>query len=77
VQKKHPDTVKEVRGLGLLAAMDLVSPVGDLVTACRERGLLVLTAGDNALRLAPPLVVDDAAIDRAVAIIDRALGVRT
>jgi acetylornithine/N-succinyldiaminopimelate aminotransferase len=66
-----------VRGLGLLAAMDLVSPVGDLVTACRERGLLVLTAGDNALRLAPPLVVDDAAIDRAVAIIDRALGART
>ena len=77
IQKKHPDTVKEVRGLGLLAAMDLVPPVGELVNACRERGLLVLTAGDNALRLAPPLIVADADIDRGVEIIDRALGART
>jgi 4-aminobutyrate aminotransferase-like enzyme len=44
-----------------------------MVSACRERGLLVLTAGDNALRLAPPLVVDRAEIDRGLEIIDRAL----
>jgi 4-aminobutyrate aminotransferase-like enzyme len=51
----------------------MVPPVGDVVTACRERGLLVLTAGDNTLRLAPPLVVDEASVRRAVEIIEQAL----
>jgi 4-aminobutyrate aminotransferase-like enzyme len=53
--------------------MDLVPPVGDVIGACRERGLLVLSAGDNALRLAPPLIVDEASVGRAVEIIDQAL----
>jgi len=73
VRAKHPGVVTAVRGKGLLVAMDVVPPVGNLVAACRERGLLVLTAGDNALRLAPPLIVDDASIGRGVEIIDRAL----
>jgi 4-aminobutyrate aminotransferase-like enzyme len=54
--------------------LDLVPPVGDVVTRCRERGLLVLTAGDNVLRLAPPLIVDEPSIERAAGIIDGALG---
>jgi acetylornithine/succinyldiaminopimelate/putrescine aminotransferase len=45
IRTKHPKAVKEVRGRGLLAGFDLVPPVGDVVAACRERGLLVLTAG--------------------------------
>ena len=73
VRAKSGGAVKEVRGRGLLIGMDLVAPVGAVVSACRERGLLVLTAGDNALRLAPPLTVDEASIDRAVEIIDRAV----
>jgi acetylornithine aminotransferase/acetylornithine/N-succinyldiaminopimelate aminotransferase len=74
VQKRKGAAVKEVRGKGLLVGMDLAAPVGDVVAACRERGLLALTAGDNALRLAPPLIVDEPSIERAVEIIDRALG---
>src|SRR4029453_14923452 len=54
---KYPKAIKEVRGRGLLVGMDMVPPVGDLVTACRERGLLALTAGDNALRLAPAVLL--------------------
>jgi acetylornithine/N-succinyldiaminopimelate aminotransferase len=53
--------------------MDLVPPVGDVISACRQRGLLALSAGDNTLRLAPPLVVDEASVRRAVEIIDQAL----
>jgi acetylornithine/N-succinyldiaminopimelate aminotransferase len=68
--------VKDVRGRGLLVALDLESPVAEAVAACRERGLLVLTAGENALRLAPPLIVDEESIERAVEIIGRALGDR-
>jgi acetylornithine/N-succinyldiaminopimelate aminotransferase len=70
---KYPKAIKEVRGRGLLVGMDMVPPVGDLVTACRERGLLVLTAGDNALRLAPALIVSEKEIGEACAIIDKAL----
>jgi acetylornithine/N-succinyldiaminopimelate aminotransferase len=73
IRATHPKAVKEVRGRGLLAALDLVPPVADAVTACRERGLLVLTAGDNALRLAPPLLVGENEIVEACGIIDAAL----
>jgi 4-aminobutyrate aminotransferase-like enzyme len=41
--------------------------------ACRERGLLALTAGDNALRLAPALIVTEKEIAEGCAIIDKAL----
>ena len=74
IQSRHKTAVKEVRGKGLLAGIDLVPPVGDAVAACRERGLLVLTAGDNTLRLAPPLVVDEASLDRAAEIVEKSLG---
>ena len=73
IRAKHPKAVKEVRGRGLLAGLDLVPPVGDVVAACRERGLLVLTAGDNTLRLAPALIVAEKEVAEACAIIDTAL----
>jgi acetylornithine aminotransferase/acetylornithine/N-succinyldiaminopimelate aminotransferase len=74
VQARHPALIREVRGRGLLVGVDLVPPVGDVVARCRERGLLVLTAGDNALRLAPALIVEEESIERATGIIERALG---
>ena len=73
VRAKHPKAVKEVRGRGLLAGLDLVPPVGDVVAACRERGLLVLTAGDNTLRVAPALIVTEKEVAEACGIIDAAL----
>jgi acetylornithine/N-succinyldiaminopimelate aminotransferase len=73
IRAKHPRAVKEIRGRGLLAGLDLVPPVADAVAACRERGLLVLTAGDNTLRLAPPLIVTDNEVAQACGIIDAAL----
>jgi acetylornithine/N-succinyldiaminopimelate aminotransferase len=74
IQSRKPGAVKEVRGRGLLLGMDLAPPVADAVSACRERGLLVLTAGDNTLRLAPPLIVDEASVERAAEIVEQALG---
>jgi predicted acetylornithine/succinylornithine family transaminase len=49
--------VLEIRGRGLLLGAVVDRPAADLVTACRERGLIVLTAGDDVVRLAPPLIV--------------------
>jgi acetylornithine/N-succinyldiaminopimelate aminotransferase len=74
IQSRKPGAVKEIRGRGLLVGIDLTPPVADAVSACRRRGLLVLTAGDNTLRLAPPLIVDEASVARATEIIEQALG---
>jgi acetylornithine aminotransferase/acetylornithine/N-succinyldiaminopimelate aminotransferase len=65
--------IREVRGKGLLIGMDLDRPAGPVVDACREQGLLVLTAGDRVLRLAPPLIAGEDDCDRALAVIERAL----
>jgi len=61
--------IKEVRGKGLLVGVDLDRPANAVVTACREQGLLVLTAGDAIVRMTPPLVVEEADVDRAVEIV--------
>ncbi|HMH49888.1 MAG TPA: acetylornithine transaminase [Candidatus Acidoferrum sp.] len=70
---KH-SIVREVRGRGLLIGAGLTKPVGPIVDACREAGLLVLSAGEQVLRLAPPLIVEERECDRALGIIDGALG---
>jgi predicted acetylornithine/succinylornithine family transaminase len=66
--------IKGVRGKGLLVGLELDRPAGPVVTACREQGLLVLTAGDTVLRMTPPLVVQEADVDRAVDIVAGVLG---
>ena len=73
LKSKH-SFIQEVRGKGLLLAIELSRPAAPVVTGCREAGLLVLTAGDMVLRLAPPLIVDEPACDRALSILDSVLG---
>ena len=73
LQAKHP-VIREIRGKGLLLGMELSRPAGPVVIGCREAGLLVLTAGDMVLRLAPPLIVNEATCDRALAVLDSVLG---
>ena len=63
--------VLEVRGRGLLLGITLDRPVAPVVDSCRERGLLVLSAGPDVLRLTPPLVVGPAEVEEALAVIER------
>jgi predicted acetylornithine/succinylornithine family transaminase len=72
LQQKHPG-IKDVRGLGLMLGVDLGRPVGDLVTAARAKGLLILSAGETVLRIMPPLTVQPDEIDLAVRILDEVL----
>jgi len=65
--------VREVRGRGLLVAALLDREAGPVVDACRELGLLTLTAGSDVLRLLPPLVVTEAEVDEALGLIRNAL----
>jgi predicted acetylornithine/succinylornithine family transaminase len=66
--------VTEVRGRGLLVAVGFSRDISaDVVTACRERGLIVNNVRPNAVRLMPPLIVSDGEIDRACAILEEAI----
>lgn len=84
LQVRYPQ-IGDVRGLGAMLAMELVhdhatkDPAADvvdrMVVAARERGLILLKAGlySNVVRVLVPLNIDDALLDRALAIFDAAL----
>lgn len=59
--------VKDVRGMGLLVGVELDTPVAPVIASARGRGLLVINAGDDVLRIAPPLIINRAQIDEGVA----------
>jgi acetylornithine/N-succinyldiaminopimelate aminotransferase len=54
---RYPDVVTEIRGRGLMLGLKAGVPNGDLVAAIRAERLLAVPAGDNVVRLLPPLVV--------------------
>ncbi|XP_076944200.1 acetylornithine aminotransferase, chloroplastic/mitochondrial-like [Bidens hawaiensis] len=61
--------VKEIRGFGLIVGIELDVSASPLVDACRESGLLVLTAGKgNVVRIVPPLIISEQELDAAVEI---------
>lgn len=59
VQDRHPGIIAEVRGEGLLLGLRAHVPAAELVGALRAEGMLVPGAGDNVVRLLPPLTVSD------------------
>ena len=65
--------VREVRGRGLMWGLELAEPAAPLVAAARERGLLVLTAGPQVIRLLPPLVIAVEELERGVVILEELL----
>ena len=67
------DKVVDVRGAGLLIGIEFEMPVAPLLNAARENGLLVISAGDNILRLCPPLIVTRQQIETAVQILNQSL----
>ena len=73
IKRKHPDKCSAVRGLGLMLGLDLKVKPADVIARCRERGLLVCSAGYTVLRFVPPLVIDYTDIDEALGIVDEVL----
>ena len=72
ITDRHAGVVAEVRGEGLLLGLVAVCPNGELVDALRAEKLLAVAAGDNVVRLLPPLTVEEDEIAEALARIDRA-----
>lgn len=69
---KH-SCVKAVRGLGLMCGMQFEDelPVGKVVAAARDNGLIVISAGLNTLRFVPPLIITEQDVDNMIDILER------
>ncbi|HQS11055.1 MAG TPA: aspartate aminotransferase family protein [Xanthobacteraceae bacterium] len=59
IKDRHPAVIAEVRGEGLLLGMRAQGPAAELVLALRDEGLLAPGAGDNVVRLLPPLILTE------------------
>ena len=68
----YPDVLCELRGEGLMIGLKCVPVNGDVVAALRHEKLLSVGAGDNVVRLLPPLNIEKADIDTAIAALEKA-----
>ncbi|HJU19116.1 MAG TPA: aspartate aminotransferase family protein [Stellaceae bacterium] len=67
----YPKLFAELRGAGLLLGIRCHVPAGEFVAALRREGLLTLTAGENVWRILPPLIVGEAEINEALAVMHK------
>jgi acetylornithine/N-succinyldiaminopimelate aminotransferase len=72
IKDRHPGVIDDVRGEGLLIGLHAVVPNGELVDALRAEKVLAVAAGDNVVRLLPPLIATEAEIGEAITRLDRA-----
>ncbi|KAJ5758575.1 hypothetical protein N7520_005731 [Penicillium odoratum] len=77
LQEKYPDAISEIRGRGLILGLQLSPSVGakagDIITAARERGMLIITAGDGCLRFVPALNITADQIKSGLNILEQSL----
>ena len=72
LKDRHP-CVKEVRGVGLLLAMELDRDGAPIVEACAQRGFLINCIQEKVLRFVPPLIITEADIDNLMGCLDSLL----
>jgi acetylornithine aminotransferase len=73
LRSRWPEAITEIRGRGLILGLQMDRDPTPIVTAARERGLLVITAGTNTLRFVPPLVVSEAEAESGFKILEEAI----
>ena len=73
LNKIADNRIIETRGLGLILGIEFSQDVKDLVLICMQKGLLLIGAGPKVLRFVPPLNINRAEVDQAVAILGAAL----
>ena len=72
LKDRFPEVIAEVRGSGLLMGLKMNVPNTEFVAALRDEGLLTVGAGENVVRLLPPLIIGDAEVKVATDAIERA-----
>jgi acetylornithine/N-succinyldiaminopimelate aminotransferase len=68
--RRHPDLIEEVRGEGLMIGLKCRVPNTDLIARLRANRLLTVGAGENVVRILPPLIIADSQIDEAMGILE-------
>ena len=63
---EHPTVFETVRGQGLMLGLKMRVPNSDFVAAARAHGILVIGAGDNVVRILPPLIIDESHVREAM-----------
>ncbi len=71
--KSEKDTIKEIRGMGLLQGIEFEIPVSDIINKAREKGLLLASAGTNVIRLVPSLIINKEQIDEMIDILSECI----
>lgn len=71
LKDRYPDVIAELRGSGLLMGIKTVCLNTDFVAKAREEGILTVGAGENVVRLLPPLIIGDAEIQAAFERLER------
>jgi acetylornithine/N-succinyldiaminopimelate aminotransferase len=69
--KRYPDIFVDVRGAGLMLGIKCSVPNTEMVNRLRAAGLLTVGAGDNAVRVLPPLIIEERHVEEALAIFDK------
>lgn len=77
VLDRNGTVIEEVRGTGLLLGLKCKVPNGEFIDALRERGMLAVGAGDNVVRLLPPLIITEEHVREAVGLINEACSALT
>jgi acetylornithine/N-succinyldiaminopimelate aminotransferase len=72
IKDHHPSIIAEVRGEGLLIGLRALVPAGELVDALRDEKMIAVSAGDNVVRLLPPLIASEQEIAEGILRLDRA-----
>jgi acetylornithine/N-succinyldiaminopimelate aminotransferase len=72
IKDRYGSVISEIRGEGLLLGLKAVVPAGDLVDALRAEKIITVGAGDNVVRLLPPLIISEQEVGEAVERIDKA-----
>ncbi len=72
IKDRYGSVIAEVRGEGLLIGLRMIPPAGTMVDELRAENMITVAAGDNVVRLLPPLIINEEEINEAVAKIDRA-----
>jgi len=75
--KRRGAVFKEARGVGLMQGLVCVPDCGKVVSRLYEEGMLTVVAGDNVVRLLPPLIIEESHVDEAIACLDRAAAALT
>ena len=72
ITDRYPSVIAEVRGEGLLLGLRAVVPAGEVVDALRAQKMITVAAGDNVVRLLPPLIITEDEVAEGVRRIERA-----